>query len=111
MVKSLLSSFNFNCQNPEFASILEKIVPSDSRDSISLTLGNGYISRFTPLLSLVRSTHKRIAPFGLGAMVSPEHHSVGISTGSITFINSILSISSFTFSLRPAAILRGVIRQ
>ena len=107
VVNSLACLSNFTCQKPAFASSLENILPSDNLDNISLILGNGYISLSTPLLRAVRSTHILIPPLGLGAIVRPEHHSVAISTGSITPLSSIDSISALALSRNPAAIVRG----
>ena len=89
------------------ASSLENTLPSDNLVNISEILGRGYTSLCTLLFNAVRSIHIRIFPPGFGAIVKPEHQSVGSSTGSITLISSILSISAFAWSLKPAAIGLG----
>ena len=84
VVKSLLRVLGLFAKNPEFAFSLENIWPLDNWDNKSLIRGSGYNSFLTPLYNLARSTHILIPPFAFGAIVRPEHHSMGISTGSIT---------------------------
>ena len=107
VVNNLLSGSSFTCQKPELASSFENILPSESRLNISFTRGSGYISLSTLLFRLVKSTHILILPPVFGAMVRPEHHSVGSSTGSTIPLASISSNSAFAFSFKPAAITRG----
>ena len=65
-------------------------------------------SHLTVLLSLVRSTHIRRLPFGLGTTMIPAHQSVGCSTLAMTPIASILLISCFTLGIRGNAALLGL---
>ena len=60
VVKSADSGERDTCQNPEFASNLEKTFAPARCANVCSTAGKGCLSRFTLLLSLVRSTQMRV---------------------------------------------------
>ena len=111
VVSSRDSSSRGICQNPLLASSLENILLFPSFARLSSTEGMGWTSRWTALLSSVRSTQIRTLPFGLRTGTIPAHHSVGAVTGEMTPCSSIVSIWLFTFGNRGWGSFRGLYRQ
>ena len=95
------------CQNPEFASSLEKTDAVCNCANVFSTDGIWWNSLRTLSLSLVRSTQIHTSSFFFGTTTSPNHQSVGTSTLEITPCSSILSSWTFTFSFRGRATRLG----
>ena len=73
------------------------------------TTGKGWCSQHTFLFSLVRSTHMFTRPLWLGTTTIPAHHSVGVSTGSITPSHSMWSNSTLIARISGTGTLCGVL--
>ena len=96
------------CQNLEFASSLLNTLVPDNWARVSSTVGKGWTFLRTFALSDLRSTQIQIAPFFLGTMTMPAHHSVGWSTREITPRDSILSNSCWTLARNASGTCCGV---
>ena len=108
VVKGAELLLNSICQNPEFASSLENTFTPPIWARASSTVGRRWCSLQTLSFNLVKSTQIRTFPLGLGTITIPAHHSVGLSTFSITPSLSILCSSSLTLGRSGIAILLGV---
>ena len=104
VVKRLLASSNFTCQNPSRRSRVENTLLSASLGSRSSSVGNWKCSLFRDLFSGLGSMHIRRFPFFLTSSANALTHGVGSLTGSITFFFT--SFSNLTFSL-SLSILRA----
>ena len=110
VVSSADSFDNGICQNPEFASSLEKYRAPAICARVWSMAGNVYRhSSYTLSLSLVRSTQIRTRPSVLGTTTIPTHHSVDVSTGSITPSHCMQSSLSLTAHISGTGTLRGVL--
>ncbi len=96
------------CQKLLLASSLEKIFAPVICAKVSSTVGSGWTSRLTDLLSGLRSTHMRSFPFFLGATTMPAHQGVGSDTLDITPAFSIRSNSCLTFGRNGKGTCLGV---
>ena len=106
VVRRLLSSSSWTCQNPFLPSTTENTLALVSLARRSSSNGKGYWFLFSALLSGFGSIHKRILPFLLWAITRDETQSVGASTGTSNPFFSSRSGSCLSHSLRANGTFR-----